>query len=329
MSNTAVQSGHTIATLLQQSEVPLTSVLPKGMNDPEGFARFARIILINVKANPDLQRVPPDTVINATLLAATMGLTPGVGGEGFLIPRMNKRTKRKECMFQPGYRGLMKLAWNTSIISKLKAEKVCENDPFDYQRGTDSYIKHRDADGDRGKLTHVYALAEMVNGGKEFEVMSLAEIKEHRDKFKSTRSGGVWESDFTAMAKKTVMLALLNWLPTSNETKMAVSTTELLNAGVPQDPAAYLPQGFQAAPQALPEASGPLPVPLPMIEAKVDEPDDWPEPDDWDALMDGDELSKAVDKILPTKAQHEKLHNLHEMEDWEGIRTLAREATDG
>ncbi len=318
MSNQPADTGHSIAVLLHQHEVPLTAVLPKGMNDPDGFARFARIIMVNVKANPDLLRCPPETIINAALLAAMMGLVPGVGGQGFLIPRQNKRTRRKECMFQPGYKGLMKLAWNTSIIRTLKAEEVCENDEFDYQRGTDPYIKHRDASGDRGKLTHFYALAVMVNGGKEFEVMSKSEVETHRDKFKSTTgSGGPWDTDFPAMAKKTVMLALLNWLPTSNETKMAVNTTEMLNAGVPQDPTAYLPQGFQATTPALPEAT----KPAPMIEAKVSEDDDW------DTLMDGDELFYAVSKATSTKAQHTKLNNLHEMEDWEGIRKLAREAT--
>jgi len=319
MSNTAVQPGHTIATLLQQNEVPLTSVLPEDMS----YTRFARIVMINVQANPDLLRCPPETVIGAAMLAAMMGLEPGVAGEGFLIPRQNKRTSRKECMFQPGYKGLMKLAWNTANLQNLKAKCVYSNDVFDYGEGTDAFIKHKPAQGDRGDLTYVYALAVMVNGGKQFEVMSKSEVEKHRDKFKSTRDGGPWKTDFSAMALKTVMLMLLRWLPMSTKTKMAVSTAELLNAGVDQDPTAYLPQGFQGTPQALPEAAEPRLVvnvkPIKLID----------EDDDWDALMDGDELVAVVGKVLKTKAQKTKLNNLAEMEDWEGIRALAREATDG
>jgi recombinational DNA repair protein RecT len=72
--------------------------------------------------------------------------------------------------------------------------------------------------------------------------MSMLEVEEHRDKFASTRNSkgdllGPWVDHFDAMARKTVIRALLNYLPVSIELRDAIHA-EAIDADSTEVPAA-------------------------------------------------------------------------------------------
>jgi recombination protein RecT len=87
---------------------------------------------------------------------------------------------------------------------------------------------------DRGELTFVYAVARLVGGGVQFEVMSRVDIERVKAQSKAA-SDGPWVSHFEEMAKKTVIRRLFKYLPVSIEVQRAIGLDEQAAAGLPQD----------------------------------------------------------------------------------------------
>ena len=68
----------------------------------------------------------------------------------------------------------------------------------------------------RGKVTWVYAVYHLKNGGYGFEVMSTEDINKHRAQFSKAKSSP-WDTNWEAMAKKTVVKQALKYAPMSSE----------------------------------------------------------------------------------------------------------------
>ena len=87
----------------------------------------------------------------------------------------------------------------------------------------------------------------------QFVIMGRDEVEKHRDKFASTKNKegaiyGTWAEHFDAMARKTVIRQLLNYLPVSVELRQAaaIDTTEApatVTASYMPDLAPMLPEG--------------------------------------------------------------------------------------
>ncbi|MFN3771603.1 MAG: recombinase RecT, partial [Ectopseudomonas guguanensis] len=98
----------------------------------------------------------------------------------------------------------------------------------------DESLSHRPAeDGSEGDITHVYAVARLKDGGRQFEVMSKAQVEAVRAQSKAGKSGP-WVSHWEEMAKKTVIRRLFKYLPVSVEIQRAVTLDEAAEAGLPQ-----------------------------------------------------------------------------------------------
>ena len=78
---------------------------------------------------------------------------------------------------------------------------------------------------------------ELLNGFRKAVYWSREEIIAHRKRFSKTKSGGVWDSDFDAMARKTVVRNLLSkWGILSIAMQTAVSADERLDNDEAQEP---------------------------------------------------------------------------------------------
>ncbi|MGV8744164.1 recombinase RecT, partial [Pseudomonas aeruginosa] len=53
-------------------------------------------------------------------------------------------------------------------------------DQFSYRYGLDGDVQHVLGEGERGVMTHVYAVAKLKDGGVQFEVMSKADVDKVR-----------------------------------------------------------------------------------------------------------------------------------------------------
>lgn len=180
--------------------------------------RFIRMTMTAAAGNEKLKQCTPQSFIGAALTAAQLGLEPNTPlGQAYLIPY------GKTCQFQIGYKGLLDLANRSGLLKNVTAQIVYENDEFEFEFGLEPKLKHKPAMSDRGEAVWVYATYHLTNGGYNFEVMSLDEVREFARKKSKTFNNGPWQTDFEAMAKKTVLKRVLKYAPLKSETASAVA----------------------------------------------------------------------------------------------------------
>lgn len=215
--------GKTINDLFEQMKPAIAQAIPKHLT-PD---RLLRIATTSIRTNPKLKVCTPESLLGAVMQCAQLGLEPSILGHAYLIPYKNKGID--ECQFQIGYKGLIELARRTGQISSIMAQAVHANDEFEYEYGLNERLKHVPSDGDRGPVIKYYAYAKFKDGGYSFMVMSRADIAAHRDKFSKAKTYGPWIDHFDEMAKKTVLKALMKYMPISVDFQRAVdqdSTTK-------------------------------------------------------------------------------------------------------
>lgn len=206
----------TLATLINQMRPEIQRVLPNQMSAD----RIARIAMTLVRQTPALAKCTPESFLGALLTASQLGLEPGPLGEAYLVPYGNVVT------FIPGYRGLIKLAWNSGQLKNIDAHVVHDGDEFDYEYGLEPYLRHKPTRGVAGKATDVYAAASFLNGGSAFVVMSIADVENIRKRSRASKNGP-WVTDWDAMAKKTAIKQLIRFLPLSTELRTLATAAHL------------------------------------------------------------------------------------------------------
>lgn len=204
--------------------------------------RLMRIALTEVRKVPALGKCNVQSFMGAIMQCAQLGIEPGAAlGHAYLLPFGNGKASDglANCQLIIGYRGMIDLARRSGQIVSLNARSVHANDTFSYAYGLDETLEHIPATGDRGDLTHVYAVAKLKGGGIQFEVMSKADVLKVKASSKAGNNGP-WVSHFDEMAKKTVIRRLFKYLPVSIEMTQAVVLDEKADAGIDQDNASAL-----------------------------------------------------------------------------------------
>jgi recombination protein RecT len=223
----------TIEALLKKHGPEIALALPQHVT-PE---RLLRIALSEVRRNPRLAQCSAPSLLGAIFTCAQLGLEPGGAlGHCFLIPY------RDECQFQIGYKGMIELARRSGQIQSLSARCVYEGDEFEYNYGLHEDLIHRPATGKRGALTHAYAVAKLMDGGVQFEVMDRFELEEIRDgsqgyqtAIKYNKKDTPWISSFDEMCRKTVIRRMFKYLPVSIELVKAANLDETADRGHRQE----------------------------------------------------------------------------------------------
>jgi recombination protein RecT len=223
-ANKETKPGKTLESLFEQMKPAIAQMLPKHIT-PE---RMLRIGLTAFRTNPKLRECTPQSMLAAMLQASQLGLEPNLLGHAYLIPFKNKGVM--EVQFQIGYKGLIDLALRSGKVQSISAHEVCMNDEFHFEYGLNEDLKHIPALKDRGEVIAYYAYAKYKDGGHTFLVMSKEKVLEHAKKFSKSyfngKFSGPWETDFDAMAKKTVLKQLLKNMPLSIEIQRAIETTD-------------------------------------------------------------------------------------------------------
>lgn len=212
---------------IKKSEGQFALALPKHVT-PDRFLRAALTALNTV---PRLQECTQTSILAGLMQAAQLGLeVSDVRGQAYLIPRYDGRDKCMKATFQLGYRGMIDLAARGGIT--VDVDEICENDAYDYQRGTRPFLFHKPTLCDRGEPIAYYAVATFSDGRPPtFVIMGRAEMEKHRDQFASTRNKdgdiyGAWITNFDGMARKTAVRQLLNYLPATVELRQQVIEAE-------------------------------------------------------------------------------------------------------
>lgn len=226
---TVTEARTQVATLrdaIKRSEGQFALALPRHVT-PDRFVRSALTALNTV---PKLQECTQTSILAGLMQAAQLGLeVADVRGQAYLIPRKVKGVM--QASFQLGFRGMIDLAARAGIT--VDVDVIREGDAYDYQRGTDPKLYHKPTLGQRGPAIAYYAVANFADGRRaSFVIMGRSEVEEHRDKFASSRDyntkeiTGPWVDHFDAMALKTVVRKLLNYLPTSAELRQQIIDVE-------------------------------------------------------------------------------------------------------
>lgn len=222
--------------MLEVYKKQIQLALPKHMD----ANRMARVALTCYRMTPLLAKCSPASVFACIIQASQLGLEPGINGEAFLVPFWNSKKEIHECQLIPGYRGLIKLARNTSQIESVSARIVYSNDTFQAVFGTEEKITHIPMlTGERGDPLAAYCIARFKDGGFHVEPMTWKEIMAIKARTKSRdRDGnivGPWKTDEDEMARKTVVRRASKYWPMSVELATAVALDNAAAMGVAQE----------------------------------------------------------------------------------------------
>ncbi|OIK20281.1 recombination protein RecT [Bacillus amyloliquefaciens] len=217
----------TITAYLEKMAPEIQKALPDHVK-PD---RLARIALTTIRTNPALLECTIPSLLGAVMQSAQLGLEPGLIGHCYFVPFWNNKEKRRDVQFIIGYKGMIDLARRSGHIESIYAHAVYETDEFDYELGLHPKLVHKPATGQRGAITHVYAVAHFKDGGYQFEVFSKDDIEKTRKRSKAS-DNGPWKTDYEEMAKKTVIRRMWKYLPISIEIQQQVAQDETIRKDI-------------------------------------------------------------------------------------------------
>ncbi|MBW2596745.1 MAG: recombinase RecT, partial [Deltaproteobacteria bacterium] len=236
--------------------------LPKWLS----VERLLRVVFSSALKNPRILDCTKESILNAVMGCATLGLEP-ILGRAYLIPYNNNKQiggkwqKVLECQFQVGYQGLIDLARRSGTISDIIGYNVYQNDEFDISFGMNPDIKHRpwymlpayQKEGP-GEIIGAYCVWTLKDGTKHPEFMPIYDIHKRRDvsqayqadvKYKKKDSPWLkWPED---MNLKTVIKHSSKMVPASIEFMQAVeydNDSEMGKMGINH----FLARGMGAGP---------------------------------------------------------------------------------
>jgi len=213
------------ASFMERLKPQMALALPKHMNAD----RMTRLALTAFSTTPALQECSPQSIAASVMTAAQLGLEPGIGGQGYLIPY------KGTCTFVPGWKGLVDLVARSGRAT-VWTGVVRAGDDFDYQLGDSPFCRHRPGDSDDGQpFTHVYAIGRVRDATMAvIEVWSRAKVQKHLKQY--NKVGGrhyanTDENNFEMYARKVALLQVLKYMPSSIELANAVTVAHASEEG--------------------------------------------------------------------------------------------------
>lgn len=216
----------TIAQALEQMRPKIEAALPRHLNAD----RMIRIGLTEFQKNPDLMKCDIKSVLASIIIAAQLGLEPGVMGQGYLIPY------KGTCTFVPGWQGLVDLVSRAGRAT-VETGTVHPGDEFEYEFGTSSRLRHvpNDASEDQ-PFSHVYALGWVKDAQRPvIEVWSRTKVEKHLKKFNKVGDrhyaikGGIHNLEM--YGRKVALLQVIKYMPKSVELHTAAQLDYAADSG--------------------------------------------------------------------------------------------------
>lgn len=194
---------------LEQQLKPLAPHFAQVLGKTMPVERLMRTIMISVERLPMLLQCDRQSIFNAAMSAACLGLeVDGVTGQAYLIPFKGK------AQLVIGYKGFNTLAARSGIT--ITGAVVREGDEFDYQLGTAAYVRHRPK-GSKGRITHAWACAQSLDRPAVVEVLDYDELLAVKGRSPGAkRPDSPWNDPaigFPAMCQKTAKRRLARAMP--------------------------------------------------------------------------------------------------------------------
>ena len=204
-SQVATQQPQSLQALMSNAGVmtKLNSVL----GSEKKAAAFASSVISVANGNSLLRNANPMTVLGSAMVAATLDLSvvPTLG-MAYIVPY------KGQAQFQLGWKGLVELAMRSGQYKNIIVEEVHEGELVKKNKFTGDYEFDEDAKTSDNVIGYM-ANFQLTNGFSKTIYWTIDEVKAHATKFSQAYRGGrntPWITDFDAMAKKTVLKALLS-----------------------------------------------------------------------------------------------------------------------
>lgn len=204
-------------------------------NDETLARRFLSVAMSQLAKNGDvLSRATPLSVVQAIKDAAALGLELD-GQEAALVQHSGVAS------VMPMWRGYLKRIRNSGLVQSVDSLIVRDLDTFSYGANESGawftfapYMGQRQADGsmsDAGGYAYAIAWATMTSGYKYLEVMTEAEVNRVRDTHGRTHTQTgkplPWATDWSEMARKTVIRRLAKRLPVAAVSELLVADARI------------------------------------------------------------------------------------------------------
>jgi recombination protein RecT len=155
-------------------------------------------------SDSSLQKCDPKAVIMEALKAATLQLPINKSlGFAWIVPY------KGQPQMQVGYRGFIQLAMRTGLYKHINADVVHEGE----LQGVDKLTGEIDLSGEKtsDNVVGYFAFIETTNGFRKAIYWSKEEVVAHAQKFSQSfkNKNSAWQTNFDAMARKTVLSSLL------------------------------------------------------------------------------------------------------------------------
>ncbi len=199
---------------IQSMEADLKKMLPPSLPSD----KFIRTVQTAITLNPDIAECDKISVIAACMKAAADGLV--LDGREAVLNIYNTKQKdgswKKSAQYIPMVAGIIKRVRNSGEVSRLNAFVVYERDVFHVTYGLEMSLKHEPNFDDPGRPIGAYAVCLFKDGEIDFEFMSLKQIEAVRERSKA-KDSGPWKTDWSEMARKTVIRRLSKRLPVDSD----------------------------------------------------------------------------------------------------------------
>jgi len=240
-----------VSDFMKANEAKLARMIPQHIDGK----RLITAALSVVMGDQRLARCDASSLLNSLLQAVACGVEINTPLQHAYLVAYGQ-----SCQLQIGYRGLIHLARQSGEVTAIYAHPVCEPDVFKLTLGSEPSLVHEPAIGsDRGDPTGYYAVIQYLNGTKDFEYMTTAEVQSIRKRSKAG-SNGPWVTDFDEMARKTVIRRLLKRAPLTTAAARATQIDNLRAMGERVDFGKIVPEASDIEVPADDIPDGPSPM---------------------------------------------------------------------
>lgn len=169
---------------------------------------FVNNIIGVVSNSPMLQKCEPSTVMFAAIKATALKLPLDQNlGFAYVIPYGT------QAQFQIGWKGFVQLALRTNLYKTINVRDVRlgEIDDEDFVSGEMRFHSLPAQERQQAPVVGYLAFFELTNGFRKMSYWTVEEVQTHGMRFSKTytANGGVWQTNFDAMARKTVLKQLI------------------------------------------------------------------------------------------------------------------------
>lgn len=216
----ALTKADTFGAHLHKLMPAIKAVLPKHLT-PD---RFLKILRVYASQMPLIYECTSQSVNECVMVLAELGVDVSKARQhAALIPFRNKKKNIIELQVQMMYKGLIDIALRDGRIVSIEAHVVHKNDTFKCRFGSDPILEHSPRwEGDPGETIAAYAIAKLLGGTTQWEVMTRAELDKVQRSSQDTRPDAAWRNWPDQMRRKTVIKRLCKYLPASPSLAQAI-----------------------------------------------------------------------------------------------------------